>query len=59
MKHLQKDDEIIDITIADGLSGTYHSACTAKDDCPHNDNIHVFNSKTLCGPTSISCFKSC
>ena len=47
---LAKDDEIIDITIADGLSGTYHSACTAKDDCPHNDNIHVFNSKTLCGP---------
>ena len=47
---LAKNDEIIDITIADGLSGTYHSACTAKDDCPHNDNIHVFNSKTLCGP---------
>lgn len=47
---LAKEDEIIDITIADGLSGTYHSACAAKDDSPHNENIHVYNAKTLCGP---------
>ncbi len=43
-------DEIINITIADGLSGTYDTACTAKQLSEHADNITVFNSRTLCGP---------
>ena len=36
------DDEIINISMADGLSGTYNSACMAK-------NMDS-NSRTLCGP---------
>lgn len=44
------DDEIIDITIADGLSGTYQSAMMAKESSIHKDKITVFNSKTLCLP---------
>lgn len=44
------DDEIINICMADGLSGTYNSACTAKHLVENSDNIDVVNSKTLCGP---------
>lgn len=45
-----QDDEIINISMADGLSGTYNSACTAKGLAEKPDNIEVVNSKTLCGP---------
>lgn len=45
-----KDDEIINISMADGLSGTYQSACMAKGMIENNENITVINSKTLCGP---------
>lgn len=45
-----KDDEIINITMADGLSGTYQSACGAKNICENPDNVTVINSRTLCGP---------
>ena len=44
------NDEIINITIADGLSGTYQSACSAREMADNKDNITVFNCKTLCGP---------
>lgn len=44
------DDEIINITIADGLSGTYQSACSAREMAENKDKITVFNCKTLCGP---------
>ena len=44
------NDEIINISMADGLSGTYSSACTAKDLAENPENIEVINSKTLCGP---------
>lgn len=44
------EDEILNITMADGLSGTYNSAILAKDMVDHKENIHVINSKTLCGP---------
>lgn len=43
-------DEIINITIADGLSGTYQSACSAREMAENKDKIAVFNCKTLCGP---------
>jgi DegV family protein with EDD domain len=43
------EDEIINITLAAGLSGTYGSAVGAKVSVDNNDNITVFNSKTLCG----------
>ena len=44
-----KNDEIILLTMADGLSGTYQTCLSAAS---HFDNakIHVVNSKTLCGP---------
>ncbi len=44
------NDEIINIAMADGLSGTYQSACSAKTMVGNSDNITVINSKTLCGP---------
>ena len=44
------EDEIINITMADGLSGTYNSACMAKEMAINPDRIEVINSKTLCGP---------
>lgn len=44
------EDEIINISMADGLSGTYNSACMAKNMDNNPDRIEVINSKTLCGP---------
>ena len=44
------EDEIINISMADGLSGTYQSAYMAKGMVEHNDRVTVINSKTLCGP---------
>lgn len=43
-------DDIINISMADGLSGTYQSACMAKGMIENNEKITVINSKTLCGP---------
>lgn len=43
-------DEIINISMADGLSGTYNSACVAKSMDENPDRIEVINSQTLCGP---------
>lgn len=42
--------EIINISMADGLSGTYQAACGAKESVDNNENITVINTKTLCGP---------
>lgn len=44
------DQDVINITMADGLSGTFQSACGAREMVENNENITVFNSKTLCGP---------
>lgn len=44
------DCDIINISMADGLSGTYQSACMAKEMVENKDRITVLNSKTLCGP---------
>lgn len=44
------DDKILNITMADGLSGTYNTAVAAAQLCDNADNITVINSKTLCGP---------
>ena len=44
------NDIIIDLAMADGLSGTYQSACSAREGIAHADNIHVVNTRTLCGP---------
>lgn len=44
------EDEIINISMADGLSGTYQTACSTKEIVDNGENITVVNSKTLCGP---------
>ena len=43
-------DEILNIAMADGLSGTYKSACAAAEVCENKDQITVVNTTTLCGP---------
>ena len=43
-------DEIINIAMADGLSGTYRSAVAAAELSENADKITVVNSRTLCGP---------
>ena len=45
-----KEDEIINISMADGLSGTYQTACSAREMSENKENITVVNSMTLCGP---------
>jgi DegV family protein with EDD domain len=44
------DDEIFVLCMADGLSGTYQSTCSARLQAPNPENIHVINTQTLCGP---------
>ena len=44
------DDDIIDITMAKGLSSTYEAALSAKDSCDHPEKVTVINARTLCGP---------
>ena len=43
-------EEIINVTMALGLSGTYTSAVAAAQMCDHADKISVVNTRTLCGP---------
>ena len=43
-------DEIINVAMADGLSGTYRSAVAAAELAENSDRITVINSRTLCGP---------
>ena len=43
-------EEIINISMALGLSGTYTSAVAAAQMCDHADKISVVNTRTLCGP---------
>lgn len=45
-----QDEDLIVITIADGLSGTYKSTLSVQQEAPNKDNIHIINSQTLCGP---------
>lgn len=42
--------QIINIAMADGLSGTYQTACGAREQMSNKEDITVFNSRTLCGP---------
>ena len=43
-------EELLYLTMADGLSGTYQSACGARAQLEPNQHIHVLNTRTLCGP---------
>lgn len=44
------DDEVLNIAMADGLSGTYSTAVTAAQSMENAQKIEVINSGTLCGP---------
>jgi len=44
------EDEILNIAMAHGLSGTYTSAVAAAQMVEHSDRITVINSRSLCGP---------
>ena len=46
-------DEMLNITIADGLSGTYQTACGAASMAQTPERITVFNSRTLCYPQRV------
>ncbi len=43
-------EDVLVIHMADGLSGTYQSTMSIKEDMQHPEKIHVINSMTLCGP---------
>ena len=43
-------EPIINIAMADGLSGTYRSAVAAAELCENAADITVINTRTLCGP---------
>ncbi len=43
-------DEILNIAMADGLSGTYATAAAAAAGMDNAEHIHVVNTGTLCGP---------
>ena len=43
-------EELLVISMADGLSGTYQSSVGAKESVQDNEHIHIINTKTLCGP---------
>ena len=43
-------DQILNIAMAHGLSGTYQSAAAAAELCGNRDDITVLNTRTLCGP---------
>lgn len=43
-------EEILNISMAEGLSGTYNGAVAAAGLCGDASNITVLNSRTLCGP---------
>ncbi|MBQ2887897.1 MAG: DegV family protein [Firmicutes bacterium] len=42
--------EIINVTLAHGLSGTYESACLARTMAENPQRIHVVNSQSIAGP---------
>lgn len=44
------DDEIINVAMAMGLSGTYNSAVAAAELSENPERITVVNTRTLCGP---------
>ena len=44
------DDEMLMLTLGDGLSGAYQTALTARSMTQNPERVHVINSKTLAGP---------
>lgn len=44
------DDEILYLSIGDGLSGAYQTAVGARNLMDHKEKIHIIDTKTLAGP---------
>ncbi len=44
------DEDVLYLTIADGLSGCYASGVNAKEMAKNKDRITVMNTRTICGP---------
>lgn len=44
------DEEMLVLTVGDGLSGAYQTAVGARNLAMNKERIHVINSKTLAGP---------
>ncbi|MBQ3156863.1 MAG: DegV family protein [Clostridia bacterium] len=44
------EDEVLNLSMADGLSGTYSTAVAAAQNAENADRIEVINTGTLCGP---------
>lgn len=44
---------VLHISMADGLSGAYASACAMRENMPNKEYITVINSATLCGPHGV------
>lgn len=44
------EDELIVITVAEFMSGSYNSACTARDMSEHPERISVIDSHSIAGP---------
>jgi len=44
------EEQVLNICMAMGLSGTYNSAVAAAKLCDNADNITVINTRTVCGP---------
>lgn len=44
------DEEMLVLTVGDGLSGGYQTTLAARNCAEHPERIHVMNSKTLAGP---------
>ena len=44
------ENPVLHITITDGLSGAYQSACGVRETMDNKEYITVFNSGSLCGP---------
>ena len=45
-----ESEPILHITMADGLSGSYPSACAVRESLDNREHITVLDSRTLCGP---------
>ena len=46
----ESDEEILLLSVGDGLSGAYQNAMGAKNSIENNEHIHVMDTKTLAGP---------
>ncbi|MBQ8585085.1 MAG: DegV family protein, partial [Butyricicoccus sp.] len=44
------EEELLFLTVGDGLSGAYQTAMGARSCAAHSERIHVVDSKTLAGP---------